>query len=163
MSTIADFKLINKGILEELKKSAEKTIKRSFFRKTVIDNYNLYLENNAVHLNYFIESGSVLSNLLKFLQKKGFDLTNEYDKVAQEISENRKNMTLLLTFHQKQKYMDQFVPENYTLEEIMEFNKELCDDESADLAKSMLKGLKILKENMEAIPDNDFLLLLSLQ
>ena len=53
MSGIADFRIIETAKLESLKGVSEIIVKKSFFKKTVIDGYWDFLENNSKKLEDF--------------------------------------------------------------------------------------------------------------
>ena len=163
MSAIADFRLIETSKLNDLKKAAEITVKKGFFKKTVIDNYHQYLDSKSTVVQEFDESGYVFANLLMFLQeKKNIDLLNsEYDAIANDICEKRQNSNIFLTKAHKDKYLDLLVPANYSLDELVEYNVEFSEDNDPEFAKAELKGIAAIRESLKSIPDDNFVVILS--
>lgn len=47
MSALADFRLIETDKLDSLKEASEIIIKKGFFKKTIIDDYWSFLDNNS--------------------------------------------------------------------------------------------------------------------
>ena len=68
MSAIADFRIIKTDKLDALKEASEVIIKKGFFKKTVIDNYWSFIQENSKKLKDFELSGYIFGNLLIYLQ-----------------------------------------------------------------------------------------------
>jgi hypothetical protein len=163
MSAIADFRLIEKSKLDDLNKAAEIIIKKGFLKKTVADNYNLYLDSNTKRLKDFDESGYIFGNLLVYLQeKKEIDLLNsDYDGIANEISKKRGNSTIILTKNHRDKYSDLLIPEKYSLDDLIAYNVEFSEDNDPEFAKGELKGIRALRDSLNAIPDDNYIVILT--
>ena len=163
MSGIADFRIIKTDKLETLKGLSEIIVKKSFFKKTVIDGYWDFLDENSKKLEDFNWSGYIFANLLIFLQEnKGIDLlTSEFDPIANWISEKRGVSVIIFTDKHKQLFMDKLVPENYNESELIAFNKEFSEDESPELAKAEMDGIKAIWNSMAELMDENEVVLLT--
>ena len=164
MSAIADFRLIEKSKLSDLNNAAEIVVKKGFFKKTVIDNYNKYLDTNTKRLKEFEESGYIFGNLLVYLQeKKEIDLLkSEYDNIANEVCKKRGNSTIFLTKSHKDKYGHLLNPNNYSLDELIAYNIEFSEDNDPEFAKGELKGIAALRDNLNTIPDENYIVILTI-
>lgn len=163
MSAIADFRIIGTSKLNDLRDNAELKFEKKFFGKKVIDRYWDYLESNTKKLKDFDFSGYVFADLFIFLQeKKGIDLlTGKHEDIANAVSEKRQNSTIILTYDHRQSYLDKLNPDNFTLEELIAFNKEFSEDDDPELAKAEIAGVKALKENLELLNGEDDVVLLT--
>jgi hypothetical protein len=162
MSAIAEFRIIEVSNLNELMSKAQITIEKKLFNNKIIDNYNVYLDTNSKKLKEFNWSGYIFANLLILLEERGISLLkSQYDNVANDVSAKRKNSTIIFTFEHKQKYSDELLADKFTLDELIEFNKEFYDDDDPELVKAELEGIRSLKENLELIPDDSYVVLLS--
>jgi len=163
MSAIADFRLIEKSKLDDLNNAAEIIIKKGFLKKTVTDNYNQYLDSNTKRLKDFDESGYIFGNLLVYLQeKKEIDLLNsDYDSIANEISKKRGNSTIILTKNHRDKYSDLLIPGKYSLDDLIAYNVEFSEDNDPEFAKGELKGISALRDSLNAIPDDNYIVILT--
>jgi hypothetical protein len=164
MSAVADFRLIETTKLNDLRDNAEVKIEKKLFSKKVIDTYWDYLESNAKKLKDFDYSGYVFADLLIFLlEKKGIDLLKgKHDDIANAIYEKRQNSMIILTYDHKRSYLDKLNPDNFTLEELIAFNKEFSEDDDPELAKAEVAGIKTLKENLELLSGNSHVVLLTI-
>lgn len=165
MSALANFRLIEKSKLEDLNKAAEIIVKKGFFKKTIIDNYHQFLDSNTDKLFDFDESGYIFGNLLMFLQeKRNIDLLNsEYDVVANDVCKKRQNSTIFLTKDHKDKYVNLLVPNNFSLDELINYNIEFSEDNDPDFAKGELKGIAAIRDSLKAIPDENYLVILTVE
>jgi hypothetical protein len=163
MSAIADFRLIETSKLNDLRDNAEIKIEKKLFSKKIIDNYWDYLDANSKKLKNFEWSGYIFANLLIFLEeKKGIDLLKgKDDDIANVIVERRQNSTFIFTFDHKQKYATGLSPDKFTLDELIEFNKDFSEEDDPELAKAEIEGIKSLKENLELLTDDSHVVILS--
>lgn len=163
MSAIADFRLIETSKLNELLDNAEIKIEKKLFSKKTIDNYWDYLNANSKKLKDFDWSGYIFANLLIFLEeKKGVDLLKgKHDDIANSIVDKRQNSTFILTFEHKEKYLTDLSPEKYTIDELVEFNKDFSGDDDPELAKAELEGIKTLRDSLNLLTDDKQVVLLS--
>ncbi len=163
MSAIAEFRLIEVSKLEELRSVAEIKVEKKLFSKKVIDNYWNFLNNNSKRLKDFNQSGYVFADLLIFLEEnKGIDLfKGEYENIANEIAKKRENTTLVFSFDQKKRYLNDLDPEKFSLAELIEFNKGFSENDDPELAKAELEGIKLLRESLEQLSDNGHVIILS--
>jgi hypothetical protein len=163
MSAIADFRLIETSRLNDLRDNAEIKVEKKLFSKKVIDNYLDYLNANSKKLKDFDWSGYIFADLLIFLEeKKGIDLLKgKYDDIANQIAERRQNSTFILTFDHNQKYLSELSPDKFTVDELIEFNKDFSEQDDPELARAEIEGIKSLKENLELIADDSHVVILS--
>jgi hypothetical protein len=121
MSAIADFRLIETSKLNELRDNSEIKVEKKLFSEKTIDNYWDYLNSNSVKLNDFGYSGYVFADLLIFLAEyKGIDLLkSKYDDIADVIVERRQNTTIILTYDQRQAYLDELDANKFSTEELI--------------------------------------------
>lgn len=162
MSAIADFRIIQTDKLDVLKDSAEIKVKKGFLKKTVTDNYWNFLESNSSKLKDFEWSGYIFGNLLIYLQEnKQIDLlSSEFDSIANWISEKRSTSVMIFTLNHKKSYLDKLELENFNETELIAFNKEFSEDESPELAKSEMDGIKFIRESlMELKNDKEVVIL----
>lgn len=164
MSGLADFRLIETSKLKDLRNAAEIKFERGFLSKMKIDGYPRFLEMNAKKLKDFKWSGFVFAHLLVFLkEKKGINLLdNEFTPDAMDIANKRQNSTIIFTYNQKQESIYKLIPDNFNLQELIDFNKEFSNEANPELAKVELEGVKSLKENLEFIIDDNVVILLSI-
>lgn len=163
MSAVADFRLIETSKLNDLLDNAEIKIEKKLFSKKVIDNYWDYLNTNSKKLKDFDWSGYIFANLLVFLEeKKGIDLLKgKYDDIANAIVDKRQNSTFILTYDHKQKYLTNLSPDKFTLDELIEFNKDFSEEDDPELAKAEIEGVKALRDNLDLLTDDNHVILLS--
>lgn len=163
MSAVADFRLVETSRLNELSSKAEIKIEKKFFSKKVTDDYWEFLYANSKKLKDFNWSGYVFADLLEFLvEKKGIDLLKgKYEDIANSISEKRENATFILTYEHRQKYLDQLKPGNFSLDELIAFNKEFSEEDDVELAKAEMEGIRFLRDNLSLLTDDSKVILLS--
>lgn len=163
MSAVADFRLVETSRLNELSSKAEIKIKKNFFSKKVTNDYWEFLYANSKKLKDFNWSGYVFADLLEFLvEKKRIDLLKgKYEDIANSISEKRENATFILTYEHRQKYLDQLNPDNFSLDELITFNKEFSEDDDVELAKAEMEGIRFLRDNLSILTDDTKVILLS--
>lgn len=163
MSAIADFRLVQISKLNELLSNAEIKIERKLFSKKVIDNYWNYLDSNSKKLADFNESGYIFANLLIFLEeRRGIDLLKgKYDHIANSIVEKRQNSTFIFTYEHTQAYANKLNPDHFTLNELIEFNKEFSEESDPQLAEAEIEGIKALRNHLELLTDDSQVILLS--
>lgn len=163
MSAIADFRMIETSALEELRNQAVVRFEKKLFSKKRIDNYWSYLNAHSKELKDFDGSGYVFADLLVFLKEsKGIDLlTGEFEEVANAISADRQNSTIIFTFDHKQKYLKDMAPEKFTLEELIAFNKDFSEDDDPAPAAAELNGIKTLYNHLDLLTSSHQVILLS--
>jgi hypothetical protein len=163
MSAVADFRLIETSKLNDLRDNAEIKIEKKLFSKKTIDNYWDFLNVNSKKLKDFDWSGYIFANLLIFLEeKKGIDLLKgKHDDIANAIVGKRQNSTFILTFEHKQKYLADLSPDKYTVEELIEFNKDFSEEDDPELAKAEIEGIRALRDNLNLLSDDNQVILLS--
>jgi hypothetical protein len=163
MSAIADFRLIETSKLNALRDNAEIKIEKNFFSRKTTDNYWEYLNSNSKKLKDFGYSGYIFANLLIFLaENKGVDLLkSEYDDIANSIVEKRQNSTVILTYQQRQAYLDKLHPDKFNTEELIAFNKDFSDDDGPELAKAEIEGIRTLRDSLSQLTGEDQVVLLS--
>lgn len=165
MSAIADFRLIETSKLIELLDNAKIKIEKRLFSKKITDNYWDYLNANSKKLKSFGWSGYIFANLLIFLEeKKGIDLLKgKHDDIANSIVDKRQNSTIILTFDHKQKYLTGLSPDKYTIEELIEFNKDFSEEDDPELAKAEIEGIRTLQDSLSLLTDENQVILLSVE
>jgi hypothetical protein len=163
MSAVADFRLIETSKLNDLRDNAEIKIEKKLFSEKTIDNYWDYINANSKKLKDFDWSGYVFTNLLIFLEeKKGIDLLKgKHDDIANSLVDKRQNSTFILTFYHKQKYLADLSPDKYTIEELIEFNKDFSEEDDPELAKAEIEGIRALGDNLNLLTDDNQVILLS--
>ena len=162
MSAIADFRIIQTDKLDGLKESSEIIVKKGFLKKTVTDNYWDFLESNSSKLKDFEWSGYIFGNLLIYLQEnKQIDLlSSEFDSIANWISEKRSASVMIFTLNHKKFYLDKLELGNFNETELIAFNKDFSEDESPELAKAEMDGIKFIRESlMELKNDKEVIIL----
>lgn len=165
MSAIADFRLVQTSKLNELLDSAEIKIEKKLFSKKTIDNYWNYLDANSKKLGDFNWSGYIFANLLIFLEeKKGIDLLKgKYDDIANSIVEKRQNSTFIFTYEHKQAYANKLNADHFSVNELIEFNKEFSEESDPQLAEAEIEGIKALRSHLELLADDNQVILLSVE
>jgi hypothetical protein len=163
MSAIADFRIIETEKLEALKEAAEIKTTKGFFSKTVIDNYQQFLELNTTKLSDFQWSGYVFGNLLFFLQEqRNIDLiSSEFNSICNWIAEKRKISVMIFTFNHKAAYFDKLFAENFTNEELIQFNKEFSQEDDLEIAQAEKAGIDAIRKSLELLMDNSKVVLLT--
>ena len=164
MSAIADFRIIETSKLNQLRDNAEIKIEKKLFSKKTIDNYWDFLNANSKRLKDFDSSGYIFTNLLVFLEeKKGIDLMkSKHDDIADDIIKKRQNGTFILTYDHRQQYLDKLNPDNFTTNELIDFNKEFSEEDDPELAKAEIEGIKALRDSLELLNDDTKVILLSI-
>jgi hypothetical protein len=162
MSAIASFYLLDTSKLDELIQHAEVIVRKTFFRKKVIDNYWDYLTNNTSELGDFDASGYIYSNLFVYLQEeKNIDLlTNEYDNMEKELDDKRGCAHFLFTHHQKETFLTQIDPRLYSLADLQKFNQDFSEDGDEETAALTLDAIRVLHNNLDKIRNDRQVLLL---
>jgi hypothetical protein len=165
MSAIAEFRLIETSKLNDLRDHAEIKIEKKLFGKKTIDNYWDYLNSNSKKLKDFGYSGYIFTNLLIFLaENKGIDLLkSKYDDIANSIVERRKNSTIILTYEQRQAYLEKLDADKFTTEELIAFNKDFSEDDEPELAKAEIEGIKALRDGLSQLTGDNQVVLLSME
>lgn len=163
MSAIADFRIIEINKLDALKEASEIIVKKSFFKKTVTDNYWSFLEDNSKKLKDFEWSGYIFGNLLIYLQEnKNIDLLkSEYDSTANWISEKRGASLMIFTHNHKEAFLDKLNTKNFSMEELITFNKEFSEDDDPELAKAEIAGIDAIKASLEELIDDKKVVILN--
>lgn len=163
MSAIADFRLIETSKLNDLRDNSEIKVQKKLFSKRTIDNYWDYLNANSKKLPDLSYSGYIFGNLLVFLEeRKGVDLLkSEHDEIANAISHNRQTSIFILTFHHKQNYLVQLSADKYTVDELIAFNKDFSEDDDPELANAEIEGIKALRNSLELLTDDQYVVLLN--
>ena len=164
MSAIANFSLIEKSRLQELKEASAIIIKKGFLKNTHIDNYPAYIQINTQSLPNYDGSGYIFATLFIYLlEEKEIDLLdNEYSELATELSANRENTILIFTKEQSDRYSSQLNPDVYDANELNAFNLAFSEIDDPDFGVFAIKAISSLKGNLEAIPNNESLLLLEI-
>ena len=163
MSAIADFRLIETSKLNELRDNAEIKIEKKLFSKKTIDNYWDYLNSNSKKLKDFGYSGYIFANLLIFLaENKGIDLLqSKYDDIANSIVQRRQNSTIILTYEQRQAYLEKLDADKFNTDELIAFNKDFSEDDDPELAKAEIEGIKALRDSLDQLTGDNEVVLLS--
>lgn len=164
MSAIAEFRIIETNKLDELKEKSEvKTVKKGLFKKETIDEFWTFLDSNSEKQSDFDWTGYVFGNLLVFLQenKEINILDSEHDSIANWISEKRGMATIIFTYSHKESYLEKLSSTNFTIEELIEFNKEFSEDSDPEFAKAGLEGVKAISQNLEKLTDNSKVIILT--
>ena len=163
MSAIADFRLIETSKLNELQDNAEIKIEKKLFSKKTIDTYWEYLNSNSKKLKDFGYSGYIFADLLIFLaENKGIDLLkSKYDDIANSIVERRQNSTIILTYDQRQAYLDKLDADKFSTDELIAFNKDFSENDDPELAKAEIEGIKALQYSLDLLTGDNQVVLLS--
>ncbi|MFA6463320.1 MAG: hypothetical protein WCT51_04765 [Candidatus Shapirobacteria bacterium] len=163
MSAIADFRLIETSRLNDLRDNAEIKIEKKLFSKKVIDKYWDYLDSISKKIENFDGSGYIFGNLLVFLEeKKGIDLLkSSYDEIVNSIVEKRQTSAFIFTFDHRQKYLDKLDPDNFTIDELITFNKEFSEDDDMEFAKAEIDAIKLLQDNLKLLTGDNIVILLN--
>ena len=163
MSAIADFRLIETSKLNELRDHAEIKIEKKLFSKKTIDNYWDFLNSNSKKLKDFGHSGYIFADLLIFLaENKGIDLlTSKYDDIANSIVERRQNSTIILTYDQRQAYLDKLNADRFSADELIAFNKDFSENDDPELAKAEIEGIRALRDSLDQLTRDNQVVLLS--
>lgn len=163
MSAIADFRLLETSKLNELREKAEIKIEKKLFGKKTIDTYWDYLNANSKRLDDFRYSGYIFADLLIFLaENKGIDLLRgKYDDIANAIVERRQNSTIILTYDQRQAYLDKLDADKFTADELTAFNKDFSENGDPELAKAEIEGIKALRASLDQLTGDNQVVLLS--
>jgi hypothetical protein len=53
------------------------------------------------------------------------------------------------------------IPDNFSLDELIKYNIEFSEDNDPDFAKSELKGIVALRDSLNSIPDENFIVILT--
>lgn len=88
--------------------------------------------------------------------------TCEFDDIANWISEKRRTSVIILTFNHKKSYLDKLIPENFNESELIAFNKGFSDDESPELAKAKIAGIKYLRESLMELKNDKEVIILNI-
>lgn len=153
MSAIADFRIIDIDKLEALKEASEK----------LIEDYWNFLDNNSIKLEKFNWSGYIFADLLIFLQEeKQIDLfTSEFDSMSNWISEKRNTSVMIFTFDHKNTYLDSLELRNFSTTELVAFNKDFSEDDSPELAKAEMDGIKAIRNSLDELKNENKVVLLT--
>ena len=164
MSAIAEFRLLEKSKLEDLRQASNIEVKRGLFSKKVIDNFYKFLDSNSRKVTNFDDSGYVFGNLFVFLQEqKGIDLLNgEYDEIVNEICSKRGISMFVFTKTHKDNYANLLDSTKLSIEELIKFNVEFSEDNDPEFAKSELKGILALRESLNSISEDKDVVILTI-
>ncbi len=69
---------------------------------------------------------------------------------------------MLLTYAQRLQYNDQLTPDRYGVEELLAFNAEFDGTDELDLAVAAQEAIKVIRNNLMAIPNEQNVLLFDL-
>ena len=95
-------------------------------------------------------------------ENKGIDLLkSKYDDIANSIVERRQNSTIILTYDQRQAYLDKLDSEKFNLDELIAFNKDFSENEDPELAKAEIEGIKALRDSLAQVTGDNQVVLLS--
>jgi hypothetical protein len=163
MSAIADFRLLDTVKLNELRDNAEIKVEQKLFEKKTIDHYWNYLNSNSKQLKDFEYSGYIFADLLVFLEEnKGIDLLNgRYKDIADHISERRSNFTTILTYDHREAFLNKLNPDDFTIDELIAFNKDFSEQDDPVLAEAELAGIKALKDSLDQLSSDNQIVLLT--
>ena len=116
------------------------------------------------NLEYKDYNGGVFINVLQFLiERRGIDLSqSELQAEAKEIARKRKVDTFLLTYAQRLAYEERLNPDTFDLEELQAFNIGFDDTDEPDFAVAAREAIKVIRNNLRAIPDEQHVLLFDL-
>ncbi|GHN03258.1 hypothetical protein WSM22_47470 [Cytophagales bacterium WSM2-2] len=164
MSAEAEFRLIEKSWLDELLDHAKIKTEKKLFRKKGPDRYKSFLNSHSKKLKDGTQTGSDLTHALEFLaKKKGVNLlSGKYDSIAHTIGEERQASTFILTYEHRQNYVDKLNVANFTKEELVAFNKTFSEDDDPELANAEIECIRTLKDNLEALPDDNHVIVVSI-
>lgn len=162
MSAIAELRLISVAKLANLVEAAEIKVQKGFLRKKIIDNFDSVVMHDTQKLIEFNRTGYVFADLLIFLQeRKNINLLEgEYNAIADKLYEKRQQITFIFTYEHKLKYASLLSPQNFSSNELTEFNKDFSESDDPELASAQLEGIATLKESLNSIPSIDFAMLL---
>lgn len=154
-------------MVDQLVENAEVVVVKKLFSKKIIDPYWDLLQAHGTSLpdlEYNGYNGEVFINVLQFLSKRrGINLNrSELQAQAEEITRKRGVSTLLLTYAQRLQYNDQLNPERYSLEELLAFNTEFDGTDELDFAVAAQEAIKVIQNNLTAIPNEQHVLLFAL-
>jgi hypothetical protein len=163
MSAIADFRLIDTSKLKELRDNAEVKIEKKLVSKNTIDTYWDYLNANSKKLKDFGYSGYIFADLLIFLvENKGIDLLkSKHDDITNSIVERRQNSTIILTYDHRQAYLDKLNANEFSVDELIAFNKDFSENDDPELARAEIEGIKALRESLDQLTGDNQVVLLS--
>ena len=157
MSTIADFRMIEKIKLQALRESASP--KKGFFGR-IKDNYFTFLDQNSMKLIEYKGSGYLYATLLVYLEENGIDLMDsDQNELAAYISEERESTFFIFTEEHKVKYMDKLNPPNFNEEELEQYYNDFNGTDEDGIGKELINGIAILQKNIKQIKENSVILL----
>jgi hypothetical protein len=167
MSILASFYLIDQPVLDQLVSNAEPVVVKKLFSKKIIDRYRELLQAHGAplpDLDYHDYNGSVFLNVIHFLsERRGIDLNrSEFQAQAEEITRKRGVSTFLLTYAQRLQYDHQLNPDRFDVDELLAFNMEFDGSDERDFALAAQEAIKVLRNNLIAIPDEHHFLLFDL-
>jgi len=158
MSAIAEFIRLDNSKIEQLKEAA--VVKKGWLGKKT-DNFHTFLEANSKKTHQFNGYGYYYAVLLVYLQEnKGIDLMqNEYSQLSDFLVEKRGNSILVFTHEQQKLHGNRLGPENFSEQELLEFNIEFSEDDDPEAGKELLEAVNVLHSNLKEVKDNEILLL----
>ena len=167
MSVVASFFLIDRPLIDQLVENSGVVVVKKLFSKKTIDRYWDLLQVHGTSLpdlEYRDYNGAVFINVLEFLtERRGIDLNrSELQTQAEEITRKRGETTLLLTYAQRLQYAEQLNPDNFDVEDLLAFNTEFDGTDEFDFAVAAREAIKVIRNNLIAIPDENHLLLFAL-
>jgi translation initiation factor 2B subunit (eIF-2B alpha/beta/delta family) len=89
-------------------------------------------------------------------------MKSKHDDIADDIIKKRQNGTFILTYDHRQQYLDKLNPDNFTTNELIDFNKEFSEEDDPELAKAEIEGIKALRDSLELLNDDTKVILLSI-
>lgn len=122
------------------------------------------MNENSTELNVKFEwSGYIFGSLLIYLQeKKDINLLNsEFDSIANWISEKRSASVMIFTSKHKKLYLDKLTLDNFTETELIEFNKDCSEDDSPELVKAEMDGIKAIQNSLKELKNENEIVLLT--
>ncbi len=164
MAPVAECRLVSVSKLAELVNNAEVKVEKKLFTSKRIDSYPAFLEAHSKLVQVSENPGYIFAELAVFLtESKGIALIKgNYNDVANAISARRANSVMIFTFEHRQAYVDRLNPDQFTVEELIEFNKEFSGNEDPALAEVQLEGIRALRFYLQQINNETEVALLSI-
>jgi hypothetical protein len=160
MSAIATFYLLPVTKLDELSKQAKITVKKTFLSKVVTDTYWAFLTNNSLSWQDYDGPGYLAMNAIFFLEEKNIDLTaDEYLYLVDDLIDKRQSSHYIYTIKHKGS-LPQLSPDNYTVEDLRQFNEEFSEVDDKESAEATYDFIKLLYDNINKIQNDQQILLL---
>ncbi len=155
MGAVADFRLLNKSCINELKSNA--TIQKKLFKK--IDTYYKYMDNNSIKLEDFKWSGYIFATLLIYLEEKEINLMDSELKVlADFLCDKRNSSHFIFTFEHK-KYLKDLKNTHFDETQMNSYYNDFNQTDELSIGSKMLDGIKLLGKNLERLNEDSFIVL----